>query len=60
MCDDVVIFDPGKVMDKATFTKPHQFPDGIPYVIVNGKLAVDNSEWTGVFAGKVLYGAGRK
>jgi len=42
-------------MDKATFQKPHQYPVGIDYVIVNGQLALSNGEWTGVRAGKVLY-----
>lgn len=36
---DVVVFDPHDVGSKATFAKPYIFPDGIEYVIVNGKLA---------------------
>jgi len=51
---DIVIFDPHKVLDKATFKNPHQYPEGITYVIVNGKVAIEKGEHTGVLAGKVL------
>lgn len=39
---DIVIFDPQTVGSPATFEQPHQYPTGIPYVIVNGHVAVDN------------------
>jgi dihydroorotase/N-acyl-D-amino-acid deacylase len=51
---DVVIFDPLTVADKATFEEPHQYPTGIPYVIVNGQIAVENGEFQGIKGGKVL------
>jgi len=51
---DITIFDPGRVKDEATFTDPHRFASGIPYVIVNGTIVVDNSEHTGVLPGKAL------
>jgi N-acyl-D-amino-acid deacylase len=51
---DVTIFDPSKVGDRATYVNPHQFAEGIPYVIVNGELAVDNGKIAGKLAGKVL------
>ncbi len=51
---DLVLFDPGTVADKATFEDPHQYPEGIPYVVVNGQLAVDNGEFQRVKAGEVL------
>ncbi|MGB9663830.1 MAG: N-acyl-D-amino-acid deacylase family protein [Ignavibacteria bacterium] len=51
---DVVIFDFNKIQDKATFTEPHQYPDGIPYVIVNGQLVISNYDHTGAMPGKVL------
>ncbi len=51
---DVVIFDREKVMDKATWTDPHQYPDGIEYVIVNGKVVVERAEHTGSLPGRVL------
>ncbi|WP_396204384.1 amidohydrolase family protein [Gemmatimonas sp.] len=51
---DVVIFDPAVVRDRATFTEPHQYPLGIPYVLVNGTLSVDGGKATGVRAGRVI------
>lgn len=51
---DVVIFDYEKIQDKATFTEPHQYPDGIPYVIVGGEIVINNGEHTGAMPGKVI------
>lgn len=51
---DVVIFDYDKIQDKAAFTEPHQYPEGIPYVIVNGEIVINNGEHTGAMAGKVI------
>ena len=51
---DIVIFDPNTVEDKATFVKPHQYPVGIPYVVLNGQLAVDEEKFMNILAGKVL------
>lgn len=51
---DIVIFDYNKIQDKATFTEPHQYPEGIPYVIVNGKVVINNCEHTGAMPGKFL------
>jgi N-acyl-D-amino-acid deacylase len=51
---DVTIFDPARVADQATFDKPHQYPVGIEYVVVNGKLAVDGGKPTHVRAGRAL------
>ena len=42
------------VIDKATYSEPGQPSSGIPYVIVNGVVAVDNGELTGALAGKVI------
>lgn len=53
---DLVLFDYNKIQDKASFTEPHQYPEGIPYVIVNGKLVIENGEHTGKMPGKVIYG----
>ncbi len=57
---DIVVFDPQTVIDRATWTQPHQYPTGIDYVIVNGILVIDKGNWTGVFPGKVLCGPGVK
>jgi len=54
MTADIVVLDPATVKDRATFEDPHQYPEGIEYVIVNGKLAVDGEKFTGVRAGQVL------
>jgi N-acyl-D-amino-acid deacylase len=51
---DIVIFNPKTIIDKATFENPHQFPEGIPYVIVNGVIVVDDNKQKKKFPGKVL------
>lgn len=51
---DITIFNSKTVIDKATFEKPHQYPEGIFYVIVNGKLAIDDENFMGIKAGEVL------
>jgi N-acyl-D-amino-acid deacylase len=51
---DIVIFDPRKIIDKATYDDPIQPPEGIHYVIVNGEVALQNGELTGAAAGRVL------
>ncbi len=58
MFADVTVFDPAKVIDRATFESPNQYPLGIDYVIVNGKLSVDKGERTSVLSGRVLRGPG--
>jgi N-acyl-D-aspartate/D-glutamate deacylase len=42
---DITIFDPARVIDKATFDEPLQYSEGIPFVLVNGVLVVNNSEF---------------
>ncbi len=51
---DVVMFDPNRTIDTATYDDPRQFPIGIPYVLVNGQLAVDDEKCTGVMAGHAV------
>ncbi len=60
MAADITIFDPATVRDQATFEDPAQYPRGIPYVIVNGAVVVDQGQHTGAKPGRVLYGRGRK
>ncbi|MBY0372543.1 MAG: D-aminoacylase [Bryobacteraceae bacterium] len=55
---DVVIFDPATVADRATFDAPHQLALGIPYVLVNGTLVVEQGQHTGVKPGRALRGPG--
>jgi N-acyl-D-amino-acid deacylase len=51
---DVTIFDADNVVDTATFDDPRKHPVGIPYVLVNGEVAVDNNRCTGVLAGQAV------
>jgi N-acyl-D-amino-acid deacylase len=51
---DLVLFDAQTVADRATFTDPHQYPVGIPYVIVNGVVVIDQGQHTGALPGQVL------
>ncbi len=51
---DLVVFDPETILDKATFTDPHQFPEGIDLVVVNGETAVRKGRLTGARAGMIL------
>ena len=54
MWADITIFDLESIMDQATYADPHQFPMGIPHVIVNGEVVVENAELTGARPGKIL------
>jgi len=54
MWADVVVFDPKRVRDKATYEDQHRYPQGIEYVLVNGEVVVERGEHTGALAGKVL------
>jgi N-acyl-D-amino-acid deacylase len=51
---DIVLFDPQTVIDNATFANAHQYPTGMPYVIVNGKVAVDDGKTADGHYGKAL------
>lgn len=51
---DLVVFDPKTIIDKATFSDPHQYPVGIHYVFVNGTAAIDAGEFKSRRAGQVL------
>jgi N-acyl-D-aspartate/D-glutamate deacylase len=60
MFADIVIFNPKTVTDKGTWENPHQYAEGIPYVLVNGEPVIDDNKRTEVFPGTVLYGLGKK
>jgi N-acyl-D-aspartate/D-glutamate deacylase len=51
---DLVVFDPQKVKDMATFEDPHQYPVGIPWVVVNGTITVEGGAFRDVRSGRVL------
>lgn len=57
---DIVIFDPDKIADKATFKEPHQYAVGVHHVFVNGVQVLKNGEHTSAMPGRVVRGPGWK
>ncbi|UJH67333.1 N-acyl-D-amino-acid deacylase family protein [Allomuricauda sp. SCSIO 65647] len=55
---DIVVFDPKKVNDKATFTDPHQYAEGVVHVFVNGGHVLKDGEHTGATPGRFVKGPG--
>ncbi|HEY4327699.1 MAG TPA: D-aminoacylase [Mucilaginibacter sp.] len=55
---DIVVFDPAKVTDHATFDKPHQYATGILYVFVNGMQVLKDGNHTGAKPGRFIKGPG--
>ncbi|MCI0549135.1 MAG: D-aminoacylase [Candidatus Rokubacteria bacterium] len=51
---DLVVLDPDRIADRATFESPHQYATGIDHVVVNGRVVVDDGEHTGALPGRVL------
>jgi len=51
---DITLFDPDRVLDKATYTDPFQYSEGIQYVIVNGQVVLDQGKHTGARPGRAL------
>jgi N-acyl-D-amino-acid deacylase len=51
---DLLIFDPARVQDKATFQNPHQFSEGFDWVLVNGAVMVEDGKLTEARGGQVL------
>lgn len=51
---DLVVFDPRRVADEATYDQPHRYPSGIEHVLVNGRFVVRDGEHTGQLPGRVL------
>ena len=51
---DLAVFDAGRVIDRATYLDPFQYPEGIELVIVNGAVTLDHGRHTGARAGQVL------
>jgi N-acyl-D-amino-acid deacylase len=54
MWADVVVVDPATVANRATYREPRRGPRGIPYVLVNGEVVVEDGRHTGALPGKVL------
>ncbi|MCP5118324.1 MAG: D-aminoacylase [bacterium] len=57
---DVVVFDPEKIQDHATYEKPHQYATGMLHVFVNGEQVLKDGEHTGAKPGRVGRGPGWK
>ena len=51
---DLVVFDPSTVADVGTYQDPRQYPPGIDYVVVNGKMTADHGRHTGERGGRML------
>jgi len=51
---DLAVFDPERVIDKATYTEPFQYSEGIEYVIVNGRMVLERGKHTGAHPGRAL------
>jgi N-acyl-D-amino-acid deacylase len=55
---DVVVFDPQRITDRATFAEPHQYAEGVVHVFVNGVHTLRDGEHTGATAGRFVRGPG--
>ncbi|MFN0051784.1 MAG: N-acyl-D-amino-acid deacylase family protein [Planctomycetales bacterium] len=55
---DVVVFDAGEIVDRATFAEPRRNADGVRHVLVNGQLVLESGKLTGARPGRVLRGPG--
>jgi N-acyl-D-aspartate/D-glutamate deacylase len=53
---DVIVIDPATIRDVSTYEEPRLLATGVKHVLVNGTLAVEDGEYTGARAGKVLRG----
>jgi N-acyl-D-amino-acid deacylase len=60
MFADIVVFDPEQVKDLSSFDQPHQYSKGFSYVIVNGKLTIEQGQHNGMRAGVLIKGNGYK
>ena len=53
---DVVVFDPERIQDHATYDEPHRYATGVEHVAVNGTLVLRDAEHTGALPGRVVHG----
>jgi N-acyl-D-aspartate/D-glutamate deacylase len=51
---DVVVFDPAAIRDRATFEQPHQFAEGVHWVITDGHITLDRGMLSSRLVGRVL------
>ncbi|MGI9205132.1 MAG: N-acyl-D-amino-acid deacylase family protein [Woeseiaceae bacterium] len=55
---DIVVFDPERIADNASFDDPHQYATGVRHVFVNGEQVLENGRHTGALPGRVIRGPG--
>ncbi|MFC1563139.1 amidohydrolase family protein, partial [candidate division KSB1 bacterium] len=60
MYADICVFDYEKITDHATYENPHQYSEGVVYLLVNGELVMEDGEHTGAKPGRIIYGPGEK
>jgi N-acyl-D-amino-acid deacylase len=53
MRGSITVFDPERIIDRATFEEPTRDPEGIRYVLVNGRVALEHGTETKALAGRV-------
>ncbi|MGQ9671616.1 MAG: N-acyl-D-amino-acid deacylase family protein [Candidatus Aminicenantales bacterium] len=58
MYADIIVFDPKQFEDRATFSDPHQYSQGLVFVLVNGELVIDHGKFTGKKPGMMIFGPG--
>ena len=51
---DIVLLDLNKVKTPSSITPPHAYAQGVRFLLINGRLALDEGEWTGDYSGKIL------
>jgi len=51
---DILVFDPEMIRDKGTWKEPHQYSEGVQYLLINGKFAIDNGKYTGALPGQPI------
>lgn len=56
---DIMVFDPERITDRATFSDPHRFSEGVEWLLVNGVTVLERGAHTGNRPGRILYGPGR-
>jgi len=51
---DIVVFDLNNIKIRTSISNPHQYSEGVKYLLINGKIVLDNGEYTGALPGKIL------
>ena len=51
---DILVFDPETIRDKGTWKEPHQYSEGVEYLLINGKFAIEDGKYNGTLPGKPI------